>query len=122
MVMGAAGQQCRGCGLADESWLHILLHCPRYTAQRYRLMHRLAAAAGADRLAAWQALPDQVRYQALASAGFWSTAAAGSGGSSSAEGAAVAQAHQQILQEFMLEVWHARELVLMGEQQQQQQY
>jgi len=93
---------CPCCPHDDETFHHVLLHCPHYNPLRWHLSNLLSEAAGEERAAQWAALPDEERYQALLSDWYWGSKEAGS-------------RVDEIVQNFIVNVWEARQLVIRGQ-------
>ena len=93
---------CPCCPHDDETFHHVLLHCQHYNSLRWHLSNLLSEAAGEERAAQWAALPDEERYQALLSDWYWGSKEVGS-------------RVDEIVQNFIVNVWEARQLVIRGQ-------
>ena len=63
--------QCPVCTHTDETCVHLLLDCPYYEELRVQLKDLLSELVGGERVAEWEALSAQERYQTLLSDHFW---------------------------------------------------
>ena len=93
---------CPCCSHDDETHLHFLLHCPHYNPLRAQLSNVLTDAVGEEKVAQWEGLQDEERYQTLLSDHFWGSKEAGS-------------QVDEIVQKFVVSAWEARQLVIRGQ-------